>query len=313
MATRNRTDEFINLRNMRAPNRNEDERDLLGDGASAVKRNPDGTRVVPVPPAWVHVMEGIRSTQMQIATEHQALENLHRTHLKVEFGVDRDHDNEEREIETLTQSIKNKFKHAENEVKELDRVYKSELGPNGGSDDELSVLRNVKMCLVNELTALSRVVRDGQRRYLKALDKQKASRDRWAGGAKQREVEERLSRDAAMDDYIQRGCTQEQVESVMLNARMVEDRDQELQSILNSIKSLHEMFADLHTLVIEQGTLLDRIDHNMNVTHDRIVAGKKELVKAAEHQKAGTFKLCVLLLIILIIGFAIALLVKIAV
>jgi syntaxin 16 len=65
-------------------------------------------------------------------------------------------------------------------------------------------------------------------------------------------------------------------------------------------------------MVIEQGSLLDRIDYNMTVTHERIVKSRKELVKAAKHQEAGSFKLCVLLLVIMIIGFVLALLVKVA-
>jgi syntaxin 16 len=102
------------------------------------------------------------------------------------------------------------------------------------------------------------------------------------------------------------------VEDILINSRLADERDQEFQNILTSIKSLHEMFQDLHTLVIEQGTMLDRIDHNMTVTHERVVQGKIQLEKAAKHQEAGTFQLCVLLLVVMIIGFAIALMVKVA-
>lgn len=304
MATRNRTEEFINLRAMRGPGRRDgDDKQLLG---------PGGSSAVPVePPGWVQVMQGVRQLEQQIAAEHQHVEELHRAHLKVQFGGERDLDAEEREIEAATQSIQRKFKLAENEIAVLDQVFRRDLGPEGGSNAELSILRNAKMCLVHELGNLSKQVREGQRRYLRALEKQKAVRERWAGGAHQREVEERLSREAQIDEYVQRGATQEQVEDILLNTRLAEERDQEFQSILTSIKSLHEMFADLQTLVIEQGTLLDRIDHNMQLTHERVTQGRKQLEKAAKHQEAGTFKLCVLLLVVLIIGFAIALLVKI--
>jgi syntaxin 16 len=260
----------------------------------------------------VAVMDAIRQTQRLIAADHQQLETLHRNHLKVQFGVDRDTDREQLDIEALTTGINRKFKQAEADVSEFDAVYRSDLGDDGGSDAELNILRNIKICLVNEISALSRVVRESQRRYLTALEKQKAVKDRWAGGERQREVEERMSRDVEMNEYLQRGCTQEQIDSIMLNNRMVEERDAEFQGILTSIKGLHEMFQDVNTLVIEQGTMLDRIDYNMTVTHERIVKGRKELVKAAKHQEAGTFKLCVLLLVVLIIGFTIALLVKVA-
>jgi syntaxin 16 len=305
MATRNRTEEFINLRAMRVTRRDSDDKELL--------ERSSGMTAIPVEaPAWVAVMQSIRQIENQIAMEHQHVEELHREHLKVQFGGDRDQEAEEREIESATQSISRKFKLAENEIKSLDEVFRRDLGPDGGSNAELSILRNAKMCLVHEIGMLSKQVRDGQRRYLKALEKQKAVRDRFAGGARQRAVEDRLKEEARMDDYLQRGCTQEQVEDILINSRLADERDQEFQNILTSIKSLHEMFQDLHTLVIEQGTMLDRIDHNMTVTHERVVQGKIQLEKAAKHQEAGTFQLCVLLLVVMIIGFAIALMVKVA-
>jgi syntaxin 16 len=305
MATRNRTEEFINLRAMRVTRRDSDDKELL--------ERSSGMTAIPVEaPAWVAVMQSIRQIENQIAMEHQHVEELHREHLKVQFGGDRDQEAEEREIESATQSISRKFKLAESEIKSLDEVFRRDLGPDGGSNAELSILRNAKMCLVHEIGMLSKQVRDGQRRYLKALEKQKAVRDRFAGGARQRAVEDRLKEEARMDDYLQRGCTQEQVEDILINSRLADERDQEFQNILTSIKSLHEMFQDLHTLVIEQGTMLDRIDHNMTVTHERVVQGKIQLEKAAKHQEAGTFQLCVLLLVVMIIGFAIALMVKVA-
>jgi syntaxin 16 len=305
MATRNRTEEFINLRAMRVTRRDSDDKELL-------ERSSAMTAIPVEAPAWVAVMQSIRQIENQIAMEHQHVEELHREHLKVQFGGDRDQEAEEREIESATQSISRKFKLAESEIKSLDEVFRRDLGPDGGSNAELSILRNAKMCLVHEIGMLSKQVRDGQRRYLKALEKQKAVRDRFAGGARQRAVEDRLKEEARMDDYLQRGCTQEQVEDILINSRLADERDQEFQNILTSIKSLHEMFQDLHTLVIEQGTMLDRIDHNMTVTHERVVQGKIQLEKAAKHQEAGTFQLCVLLLVVMIIGFAIALMVKVA-
>ena len=268
---------------------------------------------VEVPPGWVTAMKAVRQLQNLILEDHRKLEELHSSHLKVQFGVDRDADSEEREIEALTASINRRFKKAESDILAIDAIFRAELDRDtGGTDAELSILRNVKLCLVNEVTALSRQVRDSQRRYLKAREKQKLVRDRWAGGTRQREVEAQMERDAMLDDLTSRGCTQEQIEATMLNSRMADERDQEFRNILESIKSLKEMFTDLHEMVIEQGSLLDRIDYNMTLTHERIVKSKQELVKAAKHQEAGSFKLCVLLLVILIIGFVLALLVKIA-
>jgi syntaxin 16 len=72
------------------------------------------------------------------------------------------------------------------------------------------------------------------------------------------------------------------------------------------------MFQDVHTLVREQGTILDRVDYNMNVTHKRVVDTKDKLKDAADYQDASSFQLCFLLLIVMVVGFVIALMVKVA-
>lgn len=114
-----------------------------------------------------------------------------------------------------------------------------------------------------------------------------------------------------MNQYLQKGMTQDQIETIMLNQQMAEERVKQFERIYSSIKSLHEMFKDMNTLVIEQGAVLDRIDYNMTLTHTRVQRARTELQRAAQYQSAGTFKLCVLFMIVLIIGLAIALFFKI--
>ena len=50
-------------------------------------------------------------------------------------------------------------------------------------------------------------------------------------------------------------------------------------SLAKSIEELAIMFKDLGTLVIEQGSMVDRIDYNMEQTVTRMKEGVQELVK----------------------------------
>ena len=57
----------------------------------------------------------------------------------------------------------------------------------------------------------------------------------------------------------------------------IQHRDRELTEIANSIASLAELFKDLSILVIDQGTLLDSIEYNIEQTSVNIADAVKEL------------------------------------
>lgn len=54
-------------------------------------------------------------------------------------------------------------------------------------------------------------------------------------------------------------------------------RDRELTEIANSIASLAELFKDLSVLVIDQGTLLDSVEYNIEQTSVHVAEAVKEL------------------------------------
>ncbi|ORC92198.1 syntaxin [Trypanosoma theileri] len=299
MATRDRTAEFLQYRSVRP--RHPDAERLLAEEAQ--------TTATYITPQWVEKMDDVRLVGQKIRTHMEVLEGLRKNHLKIEFSSARDEGEEEVKIDREQDLIDTLFKQGEKLIKEIDAAYMRDL-PDSGTDAELSILRNVKMCLVNELNNISKIYRERQRRYMMDVKKQQAVAQRWAGGERQRVIEQQLETDAVMDQYLQKGMTQEQIETILLNQHMVDERVKEFDRIYTSIKSLHEMFKDMNTLVIEQGAVLDRIDYNMTVTHSRVQKAKVELQKAAEYQEAGAFKICVLFLVVLIIGLLIALFFK---
>ena len=50
------------------------------------------------------------------------------------------------------------------------------------------------------------------------------------------------------------------------NSRAIVQRDEEIRNIVESIAELGTIFKDLGNLIADQGTILDRIDYNMEQT-----------------------------------------------
>jgi len=89
-----------------------------------------------------------------------------------------------------------------------------------------------------------------------------------------------------------------------------ERRDSELGQLLNSMSSLAATFSDLKNLVVEQGTVLDRIDYNIDVASTNTEKGKQHLINASELQKKSCFKNIMLILVFIIFIESVLLIMK---
>lgn len=78
------------------------------------------------------------------------------------------------------------------------------------------------------------------------------------------------------------------------------ERDVEITRIAKSIEELAAIFKELAVLIIDQGTILDRIDYNMETAVASATEGVKHLQKAEEHQKNALSVKCIILLCVLI-------------
>jgi syntaxin 16 len=90
----------------------------------------------------------------------------------------------------------------------------------------------------------------------------------------------------------------------------LERRDSELGELLNSMSNLAATFSDLKNLVVEQGTVLDRIDYNIDVASTNTEKGKQHLINANELQKKSCFKNIMLFLVFIIFIESVLLIMK---
>ena len=63
------------------------------------------------------------------------------------------------------------------------------------------------------------------------------------------------------------------------NTATINEREKEIKQIAKSIVELNEVFKEMSVLVIDQGTVLDRIDYNVEQVTESVERGFQQLKK----------------------------------
>lgn len=79
---------------------------------------------------------------------------------------------------------------------------------------------------------------------------------------------------------------------------------------METIVELAQIMKDLSVLVVEQGTMLDRIDANVSQTAMKVEQGVQELVRAEKTQRGGRAMMCIIFLIVMIVVMLIVAIVR---
>lgn len=102
----------------------------------------------------------------------------------------------------------------------------------------------------------------------------------------------------------------DQAQLLESNERQIAERNAAVEQIMTSVVELQEIFKEIHVLVIDQGTLLDRIDYNIEQASEKIGGAVRELETAEKHQKNSKVMLCIYLLLVLCCAMAVVLVLK---
>mmetsp|Transcript_7749 Transcript_7749/g.25731 ORF Transcript_7749/g.25731 Transcript_7749/m.25731 type:complete len:327 (+) Transcript_7749:85-1065(+) len=241
-----------------------------------------------MPPGWVDASERVQTGMEQIRIKMAELKRHHDRSLLVTFD---DVADDTPHIEVLTQEITRLFKRCEEAVRQL-------TGGTGGGQ-EIKVRKNVQISAATSLQKLSMEFRKMQKEYLQKLQHQQEGGGAGGGrgGALASFDDVGFSFD---DDGGDPGFTDSQMQRVQESEDLVAEREREMVKIMESVNDLAQVMKDLSVLVIEQGTLLDRIDYNCEQVSVAVEQGYKELVKAEKTQKAGRLIYCIFFLAALV-------------
>ncbi|XP_034288991.1 syntaxin-16 isoform X3 [Pantherophis guttatus] len=238
-------------------------------------------------PKWIDGIEEIRYEISRIKQKMKELASLHDKHLN-RPTLD-DSSEEEHAIEITTQEITQLFHRCQRAVQGLHSKTRS------STDQECRLLKNVVCSLAQSLQDLSISFRHGQSDYLKRMKNREERSKHFFGTSVS------LMDDGEDTTLYDRGFTDDQLVLVEQNTMLVEEREREIRQIIQSITDLNEIFRDLGAMVVEQGTVLDRIDYNVEQSCIKTEEGLKQLHKAEHYQKKNRKMLIILILFVIVI------------
>eukprot|EP01065_Artemidia_motanka_P038885 TRINITY_DN47731_c0_g1_i1.p1 TRINITY_DN47731_c0_g1~~TRINITY_DN47731_c0_g1_i1.p1 ORF type:complete len:317 (+),score=95.41 TRINITY_DN47731_c0_g1_i1:57-1007(+) len=259
------------------------------------------------PPAWTRLLEDMNQVLAQIRRKlEQELSALHAKSALPTFsaeGTDPD-----AQIEQCGREISQLFISLSNGLRRLNQLQSRA----ANAEDE-KALRNVQSTMTMQVAEVQRTYREMQRKYVTKLEARKRkSQSHLTTSAEAREWDEQeMGRANEAAQLVQAAQLDSATEGTLQILRQeITERDQCAREVVQQLSEVQSLFMDFDEKLVEQGTMLDRIDTQLVNTHESIVKAVKELRKVEEHQKRSTFTILVMLLCVLIVIFAIAVFVK---
>lgn len=290
-----------------------------------------------LPPKWMDVSDQVDQILSSIRPRMDRLSRLHEKHLRPGFA---DKSAEEKQIEALALEITKDFRRCSRLVAGLASftqglVREAKRNQSQVTVRQIALAQNVQTALATRVQDLSGAFRKQQSLYLRRM-KGMEVRDRdiraarglappsasTSANGKGKEVDPssqfRDSELAVREDielsHAQLASTSSSAHAQQSNLLLFEDesaqtsqtdreiqqRSREIDEIAKSIQELAQLFGDLQTLVIDQGTMLDRIDYNVELMSTEMKSAVQELETATRYQRRSGRRQCILFLCLLI-------------
>ncbi|KAL5115354.1 t-SNARE affecting a late Golgi compartment protein 2 [Pleosporales sp. CAS-2024a] len=293
----------------------EERQGLMSTGAY----DDDGDAVIEMdrlPPRWLDVQDDVTEHLAAIAKQTRKLDQLHQKHVLPGFDDEDVKKREEREIERLTQDITRNFVRCQAAIKRIDTMVREAKQQGTISQGEETMAKNLKMSLASRVGEVSAMFRKKQSAYLKKLRELGgfATPFRSATPVQNPYNDPAMQESDADRSFSQATLlqTKQQRQRHDPNEALIAQRENEIEHIAQGIIELAGIFQELQNMVIDQGTMLDRIDYNVERMSRDVKEADKELKVASGYQKRSIKRKVMLLLAILIAGVFILLSLKLS-
>uniref|UniRef100_A0A914LLG3 t-SNARE coiled-coil homology domain-containing protein n=1 Tax=Meloidogyne incognita TaxID=6306 RepID=A0A914LLG3_MELIC len=292
-AMRNLTEVFVYLRNATKQEQffavDFEQKQNSEDTVRLINLNEDKISYNKTPPAWINVIDEINYEFTRIKSRIFSLRELQNKKLRNPSIADDEMTSQQVKIQELTEEITNMFNHA----RRLIRLLEDSDNISIGALDEIrkNVISNMMLTLTNFINDF----RVSQSDYLRHLDSNskldsflvKSDATIFSAPSEIPVIEEEQSI--------------LQIQQILENEHVTKVREMEILKISKSILEMNGIFKDIASMIVDQGTILDRIDYNVEHSSTKIKSALESVQKAEKYQR-GNKKMH---LIVLLAGFAI--------
>jgi len=250
---------------------------LIGPDGPTSPSVSRGGEAPSLPPQWVDFSDKAREDLKEAQTQLVKLTKAHEKRLR-QFDA-----GSESEIQALTSSIGNLIRRCEQSIFQVRTLRQ---GEDSSMDDEFR--HNVQRNLAAQLQQISGEMRKAQKKYLEEMKRRQNPQQQLQQQQQQQQQQAsydvesgRPSNGDAGGSVLRQEWLREQEDM----ERTAAVRSTEIAQIAESVSELHQIFKDMANLVIEQGSILDRIDFNTEKVYKKVNDGRGQMVKAVQKKK----------------------------
>ncbi|GAB1743405.1 hypothetical protein NU219Hw_g9240t2 [Hortaea werneckii] len=286
-----------------------------------------------LPPRWLDIQDEINTILSEVGSKMKKLDQLHAKHVLPGFDDESVKAQEEREIESLTQDITRAFTTSQTRIRKISTYLRDQQTQSNGqpiSQADAKMATNLQTSLAARVGDVSIAFRKKQSAYLKKLRQLggmtmpldnnnphsrtatplsgAAAANPYTDPAMQDSESDRLGAQSTLQQTAQ--VRRRTTTSSSAMDTTITQREREIEKIAQGVIDLSNIFQELNTMVIDQGSLLDRIDYNVERTHDHVQGAERELKVATGYQRRSTKRKLILLLVLVVLGLFVLVLVK---
>ncbi|OMJ91321.1 hypothetical protein SteCoe_6109 [Stentor coeruleus] len=217
-----------------------------------------------LPPEWVDTYDKINEDLSKLDEKMNKLKEVQSERLAIVFG---DTTLKDREIEVLINQTTKLIKDTEGFVMNFTKAP--------GSVEDMNIRKNIQRKLASKLKDITQRQKGYQKIYVEKVQNKPS------------------------DDVQQEGGLFDEKEDKFYQIAKV--REDGINDLVGNINELAIIFKELSSLILDQGTILDRIDYNLIATKENTKKAVIELQKAEKNQNCTRATSCLLLLIAMIV------------